>query len=184
MSWSSWKLQQVSEYKITHKSKEDCALHHHSFSHIYTFSFFFFLFSEKENRHFRPDLGQTTPWLLSLQLADLLKPLCSTTIFPVTQYPNLPDWGGLWTRSTCDAAHELGIADEPHGAQGSGICNWAVYSPLSASRQWQPAGFLLIHCAKAPLCPPRATSSAPMETSPALSCATRAATVPRRLPFL
>lgn len=152
--------------------------------HFPVYMGFSFLFSEKENRPFKPDIGQMTPWLLSLQLADLLKRLCSTTIFPVTPYPNLPDCGGIWTRSSCSTAHELRIEDEPHGAQGSSICKQAIYSPLSVPQQWQWAGFLLTHCTKAPQHLPRAAPSASMETPPALFHATRVVMIPRCLPFL
>lgn len=92
---------------------------------------YFFFFSEKENRPFKPNIGQTTPWLLSLQLADLLRPLCSTTIFPVSQYPNIPNCGGAWTRSGCDAACELRTVDEPHRGPGSSICKQAIFAILS-----------------------------------------------------
>lgn len=107
--------------------------------HFSRYIYFFFLLSEKESRPFKPDIGQTTPRLLSLQLADLLKPLCATTIFPVTQHPNLPDCGGLWTRSGCGAARWFRIADELYGVQGSRICKQASYSPPTALQRWQRA---------------------------------------------
>ena len=57
----------------------------------------------------------------------------------MTQYPSLPDCGGVWTRSGCSAACELRITDEPHRAQGSSICKQAIYSLLSVLQQWQQA---------------------------------------------
>lgn len=87
--------EQVSEYRIAHKSKGCADAVQIDFPiYIYVYISIFWKRDETFQAWYR-----SSRCLLSMFLESLLKCCCSTTTFSVIQHPKSPDYGVVWDRS-------------------------------------------------------------------------------------
>lgn len=131
--------EQVSEYRIAHKSKGCADAVQIDFPiYIYVYISIFWKRDETFQAWYR-----SSRCLLSMFLESLLKCCCSTTTFSVIQHPKSPDYGVVWDRSfhgavpASSAFGKLGIACQALHTQENCI-SWPRHPNAFPEQFWLP----------------------------------------------